>query len=167
VSELQAENFNVEQLETGAGLAIDDFRSTQDEDRETAQLSVGADPAKGPADPVDGKSLACDHAGCSYVGTFRRQWELQRHVAVKHTTEKPFWCPVIGCIKGREAPAFARPDKLTAHIRAVHCNKNAQAICPTSTCPNTDLELELRLAVRREGHRADPAVDSIGIFQPN
>jgi hypothetical protein len=40
-------------------------------------------------------------------------------------------------IKGRGAPAFARPEKLTAHTRTVHRNKNAQAICPAAPCPNT------------------------------
>jgi hypothetical protein len=87
--------------------------------------------------------LTCDHVGCSYEGTFRRQWELQRHIAAKHTSEKPFWCPVVGCIKGGGAPAFARPDKLTAHIRAVHYRGSAHAVCPAATCADTALELDL------------------------
>jgi hypothetical protein len=87
--------------------------------------------------------LKCNIASCNYEGTFPRQWELQRHIDAKHKDEKPYWCPVIGCIKGRGAPAFARSDKLTAHIRAVHLRGSAQAVCPASTCANTALELDL------------------------
>lgn len=135
---LQAGHLHVDRLETGAGLTSDDLLFARYERRGTVQPSVPRDPQ-----PVDGKTLTCDHAGCSYAGTFRRPWELQRHVAAKHSTERPFWCPVIGCIKGRGAPAFARPDKLTTHMRTVHRNKNVQAICPAATCPDTALELDV------------------------
>jgi hypothetical protein len=40
-------------------------------------------------------------------------------------------------------PAFARPDKLTAHIRAAHQGKGARAVCPAATCADTPLELDL------------------------
>jgi len=143
VPELQAEHLEIEQSGTGAGLTNDDLHFPRDEDRGRVQLSVARDSAKGSTQHSGGKSLTCDHAGCSYVGTFRRQWELQRHIAAKHTTEKPFWCPVIGCIKGKGAPAFARPDKLTTHMRTVHRDKDAQAICPAATCPDTALGLDV------------------------
>ena len=94
-------------------------------------------------DPGNEKNLTYDYVSCDYRKTFLRKWELQRHVAAKHTTGKPFWCPVVGCNKDREAPAFARPDKLTAHMRAVHRNKDAQAICPAATCPDTPLKLDI------------------------
>lgn len=87
--------------------------------------------------------MECNNAGCSYEKTFSRQWELQRHIAAKHRSEKPFWCSVVGCIKGRAAPAFARPDELTAHIRAVHHRGKVYAVCPASNCANTALELDL------------------------
>ena len=91
----------------------------------------------------NGASLKCGHADCNYKGTFPRQWELQRHVAAKHEKVKPFWCPVSGCVKGSRPPAFTRPDKLTAHIRAVHQGKGARAVCPAATCGGTPLELDL------------------------
>jgi hypothetical protein len=91
----------------------------------------------------NGVDLKCEFAGCTYEGTFVRQWELQRHVSAKHTKDKPFWCPVVGCLKGRRAPAFARADKLTAHIRAVHCNREARAVCPASSCGDRAVELDL------------------------
>lgn len=61
----------------------------------------------------------------------------------KHTSEKPFWCLVVGCIKGRSAPAFARPDKLTQHMRAVHHRGGARAVCPSDSCADVPLELDM------------------------
>jgi hypothetical protein len=143
VPELQADHLNDEQLDIGVAFKTDGSDYSQDKVRGRVQVSVAPQSASGPTDPANEKNLTCDHAGCDYHRTFRRQWELQRHVAAKHTTEKPYWCPVIGCIKGRGAPAFARPDKLTAHMRAVHRNKDAQAICPAATCPDTALKLDV------------------------
>jgi hypothetical protein len=100
-------------------------------------------PRKKHAQRESGENLTRDHDGCNYKGTFPRQWELKRRIAAKHTKEKPFWCPVIGCIKGSGAPAFARPDKLTAHIRAVHYGKGVRAVCSASTCADTAVDLDL------------------------
>lgn len=97
------------------------------------ELNVDASRRDSP-DGIHGHGLLrCSHSGCTYEGVFSRQWELQRHIMTKHTREKPFWCPVVGCIKGRGAPAFARPDKLTQHIRQVHCRNGARAVCPADT----------------------------------
>jgi hypothetical protein len=163
---LQAEHLELGQPGFSAGLARDDLQFTRDEDGGTVQLFVTRDPSKGSTQHADGKSLTCDHAGCSYVGTFRRQYELQRHIAAKHTKEKPFWCPVIGCIKGKGAPAFARPDKLTTHMRTVHRDKNVQAICPAATCPDTALEVDvLGVHIKLQHLRYKPGGVMGGMFR--
>jgi hypothetical protein len=160
VPEIQAEHLKIGQPGTGVGVTRDDLHFMRDEAGGTAQLPVAHDPAKGLTIRADGKSLTCNHAGCSYAGAFRRPWELQRHIAAKHMTEKPYWCPVVGCIKGRGAPAFSRPDKLTTHMRTVHRDKNAQAICPAATCPDTALELDvLRVHIKLQYPGSKPGRD--------
>jgi len=89
------------------------------------------------------RTLICSFTDCDYKRPFRRSWELQRHVAAKHTNEKPFSCPVVDCVRGDKAIAFVRPDKVTAHIRAAHRDKTTKAVCPVASCANTPLELEL------------------------
>lgn len=83
----------------------------------------------------------CLQPGCTHSGTFSRYHELKRHIVSKHTREKPFRCPVHGCFKGSRAPAFARADKLTSHMRAVH-GLASLAHCPFETC---DAQLPLDL----------------------
>ena len=61
----------------------------------------------------------------------------------KHKYEKAFSCPVVECIKENTAPAFARPDKLTDHIRAAHHDGSAAAACPEPTCATRSLGLAL------------------------
>jgi hypothetical protein len=81
-----------------------------------------------------GKRLSCEYANCTYEGTFPRQWELQRHIAAKHITYKPYWCPMVGCVKVGGPARFARPDKLAAHVRAVHYSKGTKVVCPDASC---------------------------------
>ncbi|KAK4505180.1 hypothetical protein PRZ48_003143 [Zasmidium cellare] len=81
----------------------------------------------------------CTIDGCNYKSTFARLAELKRHVNTKHSREKPFVCTVSGCFKHQRAPAFARPDKLTAHIRAVHDSTKL------TSCPNTACGVQLPL----------------------
>lgn len=86
----------------------------------------------------------CLYKECSHLGTFRRRYELNRHIRVRHEGGKSFSCPYRGCFKGRHAPSFARPDKLTAHIRAVHHRQAGQSlICPAENCVAPPLELDL------------------------
>lgn len=89
------------------------------------------------------KKLKCPYISCDYAETFSRQWELKRHCISKHKDEKAFSCPVVGWIKDNRAPAFARPDKLTDHIRAAHRDRSATAVCPELTCTTTGLGLDL------------------------
>ena len=89
------------------------------------------------------KSLICTYVGCTYDGTFPRQWELQRHIDAQHADKKPYWCPVVSCLKYGKVPAFARPDKLTDHVRAAHYDKGTSVVCPAPTCAGTPLGLDL------------------------
>jgi hypothetical protein len=98
------------------------------------------------------KSLICTYVGCTYEGTFPRQWELQRHIATQHANRKPYRCPVVGCFKHGGVPAFARPDKLTDHIRAAHQGKGASAVCPAPACTDTPLRLDLLSVHINLGH---------------
>lgn len=91
----------------------------------------------------------CTIDGCNYRKPFARRKELERHIATKHSRDKPFVCPVLGCFKGQRAPAFARADKLTAHIRAVH-SPDSLTTCPFKEC---GVQLPLWLLGVHSGHR--------------
>lgn len=107
--------------------------------------------------------LRCTYPSCNYDHTFKRQYELDRHVAAKHQNDRPFWCCAIGCIKGSSAPAFARSDKLTAHVRAMHSRPDARFDCPVLACQNHgDLRLEELVAHFHGVHRGrSPLINSI------
>ena len=88
--------------------------------------------------------LQCRHAGCTHEGTFRGHYELKRHIRVKHDGEKLFSCPFPGCYKGTSAPSFARPDKLTSHIRTAHGRQTEKSIpCPATCCQVPAMPLDL------------------------
>jgi len=78
----------------------------------------------------DVKQLRCEHGDC--LKTFSRQYELKRHVQTKHGGQKPFACIFPGCLKGSTPPAFARPDKLTSHIR----NSRGRDVEKLLQCPH-------------------------------
>jgi hypothetical protein len=134
---LQAVEFETRQLGLSRGVSSDSSSSRDN------QVIINPASRKKLVERGSGENLRCDHDGCKYKGTFPRQWELQRHIASKHTAEKPYWCPVAGCVKGNGAPAFARPDKLTAHVRAIHYGKDVKAVCPANTCTDKALTLDL------------------------
>ena len=137
VSILPVGGFEIRRLGFSRGISSDSSSNCDN------QVIITPTSRKKPVERGSGENLTCDHDGCSYKGAFPRQWKLQRHIASKHTTEKPYWCPVVGCVKGNGAPAFARPDKLTAHVRAVHYGTDVKAICPANTCTDKALTLDL------------------------
>lgn len=87
-------------------------------------------------------ALKCMHADCNHHGTFPRQYELDRHMRVKHDSFAKHACPIRGCFKGPAKSVFARSEKLTSHLRAVH-TQNVPASCPASGCFVNSLDLEL------------------------
>lgn len=81
--------------------------------------------------------LTCPHDHCSYDLPFRTLWELDRHILAVHSSRKAFTCPYHGCYQGTLPTAFARPDKLTSHIKACHRRQPEALInCPSVGCPN-------------------------------
>lgn len=101
--------------------------------------------------------LKCPHKDCSYTGTFLRQYELDRHVKVKHECDQHFTCPYPGCFKGNAAPKFARSDKLTSHIKNVHGGESQAKIllkCPVDGCVSPAMELILLGAHIQQARRS-------------
>jgi hypothetical protein len=99
-----------------------------------------------------GHALTCDVPGCEHKGTFRREYELQRHRLTRHNgaQAKEFICDARGCFKGSSKTAFARSDKLTSHIRALHKLDAIFDRCPIRDCTVESCTLEeLGLHVRR------------------
>lgn len=76
-----------------------------------------------------GKTFHCSVVGCEYQGTFRRQYELARHLKGQHFIapfggDKHFYkCADIGC--PLSAKLWTRVDKFRRHIRQTHPNARA------------------------------------------
>jgi uncharacterized C2H2 Zn-finger protein len=79
--------------------------------------------------------LKCEFDGCTYEGTFPRRWELTRHITQKHSIRPGlFVCWAEGCVDRQPPRSFARPDKLTSHIKAVHTRDTVFIKCPVDRC---------------------------------
>lgn len=79
----------------------------------------------------------CSILDCPYSGNFRSRYELRRHTEnqhIKSQRKRRFGCCAHGCLGRQRPPRFARADKLTAHIRAVHDAATTFA-CPNNGCP--------------------------------
>lgn len=50
---------------------------------------------------------------------------------------------MVDCTKNGRTSVFARSDKLTDHIRAIHCGKSAKAVCPAPACAKISTDLDL------------------------
>ncbi|KAF7504261.1 hypothetical protein GJ744_002519 [Endocarpon pusillum] len=107
--------------------------------------------AQGQDENSEGPSLKCDFPGCPSKKTFRRKYELQRHMK-KHTQQKRLDCPAVNC-KFRGPKAFYRPDKLKAHVLAGHGEQTLFA-CPVAGCfsARTPLSSRAFLSVHIRNH---------------
>ena len=83
----------------------------------------------------------CNFPGCRSKRTFKRNYELQRHMKM-HERRETFDCPAVNC-KYRGPKAFYRPDKLKAHVNAAH-DEHTMFACPVAGC------LSARTAVSRD-----------------
>ncbi|KAJ5373218.1 hypothetical protein N7517_005224 [Penicillium concentricum] len=63
----------------------------------------------------DDPEFQCKWEGCGYLGTFKRESSLIRHIRKIHVTPLAHPCPVQGCKK-----AFNRADNLIQHTRNNH-----------------------------------------------
>ncbi|KAF7504704.1 hypothetical protein GJ744_001985 [Endocarpon pusillum] len=84
-----------------------------------------------PDEASEESSLKCNFPGCRSKATFKRNYELQRHMK-KHTRKETFDCPAINC-KYRGTKAFYRADKLKAHVDLAHDGETLFA-CPVAGC---------------------------------
>ena len=90
------------------------------------------------------RRLKCPYDDCIHEGTFHREYELQRHVRVKHEGKKPFQCPFPGCFNRTEVTSYARADKLTSHIRNVHARHAGKLLdCCMDGCTQKPLPFDL------------------------
>ncbi|ERF75109.1 hypothetical protein EPUS_07798 [Endocarpon pusillum Z07020] len=76
-------------------------------------------------------NLKCKFPGCVSKKSFKRKYELERHMQ-KHSRQETFDCPAVNC-KYRGPKAFYRPDKLKAHVLAGHDEQTLFA-CPVAGC---------------------------------
>ncbi|KAJ5963729.1 uncharacterized protein N7479_003605 [Penicillium vulpinum] len=63
----------------------------------------------------DDPEFRCKWEDCSYMGTFKRESSLIRHIRKIHVSPLAHLCPVQGCEK-----AFNRADNLAQHTRNNH-----------------------------------------------
>ena len=70
---------------------------------------------------------ACPVMDCDL--TFSRKSDLDRHVNCCHRRDFPYTCPEIGCFKGPSPTRFARSDKLTDHMKAMHSHNKSRFLC--------------------------------------
>ncbi len=95
-------------------------------------------------------SIKCTFPGCSSKRSFKRKYELERHMRV-HTRPETFECPAVNC-KYRGPKAFYRPDKLKAHVIAGH-GPETLFVCPVAGCFSARTPLSrAMLAVHLRNH---------------
>jgi len=102
-------------------------------------------------------NFKCEFPDCKYRGTFRRSYELKRHMT-KHTEKQRFPCPVQSCDS-----TFYRTDKLSLHLRQVHTT-DEHSICPLPGCGAGPYPLRLlvvHIYVNHNAKRDDPALRGI------
>lgn len=75
--------------------------------------------------------IKCKWPGCRSKATFKRNYELQRHMK-KHSREQTFDCPAVNC-RYRGAKGFYRADKLKDHVNAAHDDETLFT-CPVIGC---------------------------------
>jgi hypothetical protein len=103
-------------------------------------------------------NFKCEFPDCKYRGTFRRSYELNRHMT-KHTEKQRFPCPVQYCDS-----TFYRTDKISLHLKQAHTT-DEDSICPLPGCGAGPYPLRLLVVhayVKHDAKSNDPAL--WGIF---
>jgi hypothetical protein len=106
-------------------------------------------------------NFKCEFPDCKYSGTFRRSYELKRHMT-KHTEKQRFPCPVQICDS-----TFYRTDKISLHLKQAHTT-DEDSICPLPGCRAGPYPLRLLVVhayVKHHAKRDDPALRGIFWFQ--
>lgn len=84
----------------------------------------------------DSTRLRCDYHGCTSKRTFRRKYELQRHMT-KHTGTR------VSCFFSDCHKSFYRQDKLKDHVRKHHIDDSELVACPRPSCDFGPVEWDL------------------------
>ena len=109
--------------------------------------------------PRDGSALKCDFPGCHSKATFKRKYELQRHMK-KHERKETYPCPAIDCDR-KGSRSFYRADKFAHHFGTRH-GDNDTYLCPLAKCLTNQMSLdEIKLHARSHESRCNSVVEII------
>ena len=109
--------------------------------------------------PRDGSALKCDFPGCHSRATFKRKYELQRHMK-KHERKVMYPCPAIDCDR-KESRSFYRSDKLVHHLGTGH-GDNDSYVCPLAGCLTYPMSFdEIKLHARNHGRECNSVVETL------
>lgn len=116
-------------------------------------------PISGQRKPRDSNALKCDFPGCHSRATFKRKYELQRHMK-KHERKETYPCPAIDCDR-KGSRSFYRADKLAHHLRTGH-GDNDSYLCPLARCLTHPMSFdEIKLHARNHHWRCNSVVVNI------
>jgi len=109
--------------------------------------------------PRDSSALKCDFPGCHSRATFKRKYELQRHMK-KHERKETYPCPAIDCDR-KGSRSFYRADKLVHHLRTGH-GDNDSYLCPLARCLTNPMSFdEIKLHARSHDYRHNSVVETL------
>lgn len=106
--------------------------------------------------PRDSNALKCDFPGCHSRATFKRKYELQRHMK-KHERKETYPCPAIDCDR-KGSRSFYRADKLVHHLVTGH-GDNDSYLCPLARCSTNPVSFdEIKLHARNHHWRCNSVI---------
>lgn len=109
--------------------------------------------------PRDSSALKCDFPGCHSRATFKRKYELQRHMK-KHERKETYPCPAIDCDR-KGSRSFYRADKFAHHFGTRH-GDNDTYLCPLAKCLTNQMSLdEIKLHARSHESRCNSVVEIV------
>ena len=105
--------------------------------------------------PQSNSAVKCPH-NCDHKGTFKRDYELNRHIRTQHGNTV-YKCPFSGCYRKAIPTTFKRPDKLTAHIRTVHMRTHheSELRCPMDACAARPMTFDLLAVHMAQTHSTE------------
>lgn len=106
-------------------------------------------PISGQRKPRDSNALNCDFPGCHSRATFKRKYELQRHMK-KHERKEMYPCPAIDCDR-KGSRSFYRADKLVHHLGTGH-GENDSYLCPLAGCLTHPMSFD-EIKLHAQSHR--------------
>ena len=109
--------------------------------------------------PRDGSALKCDFPGCPSRATFKRKYELQRHMK-KHERKETYPCPAIDCDR-KGSRSFYRADKLVHHLGTGHGDDDSY-LCPLARCLTNQMSFdEIKLHARSHKRGCNSVVETL------